>query len=206
MTAEFQKTVADRVVKVPVTPETPLPVRNYDDAGAAAPAGSSADPSYSRSQTYGVPVSKTRPADTSAYTANDIVGNATGSTAAWTFPAIAPGAGEIYITSAALEVDLAAVPSGMTSFVLYLYNITPPSALGDNAAFDLPSGDRASFIGSVDLGTPVDLGSTLYVRTDNLNIPVSALGTSIFGYLVTVGAYTPASETVYKITLHTAVL
>src|SRR5436309_41001 len=141
----------------------------------------------------------TRPANTTAYTANDVLG---ATAAAITFASIAPSAGgEIIITSAELEIDVAAVPSGMTTFRLYLYSVTPPSALADNAAFDLPSGDRASFLGYVDLGTPVDLGSTLYVRTDAINAQFSAAGANLFGYLVTAGAFTPAgSSEVYKVT------
>jgi hypothetical protein len=149
-------------------------------------------------------VSITRTADTNAYTAGDVIGAATGSTAAVEFVNIGQPSGDrdILITSAELEIDASAIPSGMTSFNLYLYSVTPPSALGDNAAFDIPSGDRASFVGKIGLGTPVDEGSTLYVAVDGINKQVRAASRSLFGYLVTVGAYTPASATVHKITLH----
>lgn len=155
-----------------------------------------------KSQGFSAAVSLTRTADTNAYAANDVLGSATGSTAALTFSSMGPSGKEILITSAALEIDASAVISGETSYRLYLYNVTPPSALGDNAAFDLPSGDRASFLGYVDLGTPVDLGSTLYVETNIINKQVLLSGTSLFGYLVTNGAYTPTSARVHKITLH----
>jgi hypothetical protein len=153
-------------------------------------------------QGYSAAVSLTRTADTNAYTANDVVGPATGSTAALTFSSMGVSGKEIIITSAALEIDANAVISGETSYRLYLYNVTPPSALGDNAAWDLPSGDRVSFLGYVDLGTPVDLGSTLYVETNNIGKQVKVSGTSLFGYLVTNGAYTPTSGRVHVITLH----
>lgn len=156
------------------------------------------------SQGYSADVSFNRTADTNAYTANDVLGPATGSTAALEFDNIGPaGGGEVLITTVKLEIDLSALPSGMTSFRLYLYNVTPPSALGDNAAWDLPSGDRASFKGYVDLGTPVDLGSTLYVETLQVNKQATVpSGGKLFGYLVTNGAYTPASGTTYKVSLH----
>ncbi|HEY4309481.1 MAG TPA: hypothetical protein VGN12_08520 [Pirellulales bacterium] len=147
-------------------------------------------------------VTLTRTADTNGYTANDILGSATGSTAALSFTNIGPSGAEVTISSVELEIDSSGVISGETSYRLYLYNVTPQSAVGDNGAFDLPSGDRASFLGYVDLGTPVDLGSTLYVRADNVNTQVKLSGTGLFGYLVTAGAYTPASARVYKITLH----
>ena len=153
-----------------------------------------------------VSASFARTADTNAYAANDVLGAATGSTAALTFSGMGQPGTRIMVTSVELEIDLAAIPSGMTSFRLYLYDATPPSALGDNAAWDLPSGDRANFLGYVDLGTPVDLGSTLYVRTDIVNAQFKLRGTDLFGYLVTNGAYTPASATVYKPTLHALTL
>ncbi len=152
---------------------------------------------------YSASVSLTRTADTNAYTANDVVGAATDSTAALTFNIGRQGGGAVVITTVSLQVDASSVPSGMTSFRLYLYNTTPASALGDNAAFDLPSGDRSAFVGYVDLGTPVDLGSTLYVETvrADKHVVVPASG-ALYGYLVTNGAFTPASATVFRITLN----
>jgi hypothetical protein len=152
---------------------------------------------------YKSSVTLTRTADTNAYTAGDVLGSATGSTAALTFANMGPsGGGAVIFTDAELEIDKSSVPSGMTSFRLYLYSVTPPSALGDNAAWDLPSGDRASFLGYIDLGTPVDLGSTLYVQSTGVNMKRTLASGSVFGYLVTNGGYTPASADVHKITLH----
>lgn len=155
-----------------------------------------------------VPLTITRPANQTPYTANDVVG---GALAALTFANFAPvtlagGAGpQMMITGVQLECDIAAVPAGMVNMRLYLYNVTPPSALADNAAWDLPAGDRASFLGYIDCGTPVDLGSTLYVEANGINklIALPAASTSLFGYLVTIGGYTPAANSeVYKLTLH----
>lgn len=156
----------------------------------APPAGTSA---------ASVAVSITRPADTTAYAAGDVVG---ATAAAISFPSISAAGAEVLITSASLEIDVSSVPSGMSSFRLYLYNVTPPSALADNAAWDLPSGDRASFLGYIDLGTPVDLGSTLFVEITNTGKAIKTSGTGVFGYLVTSGAYTPTSAAIRVITLH----
>lgn len=146
----------------------------------------------------------TRPANATPYAANDAVGAAL---AALTFPSMGPSGGSIMLTSVELEIDVTAVPAGMSTFRLYLYSVTPPSALADNAAWDLPSGDRASFLGYVDLGAPVDLGSTLYVRIDQINVHIKLAGTSLFGYLVTNGAFTPAGNSeVYTVTLHAVAL
>jgi hypothetical protein len=139
----------------------------------------------------------TRPANQTPYTAGDVVGGAL------TFTSMGPSAGRIMLTSTQLEPDLSAIPTGMTSFFLALYNVTPPSALADNAPWDLPSGDRASFLGIVQLGTPVDLGSTLYVEQNIVNKQIKLAGTSLFGYLVTQTGFTPAANSeVYINTIH----
>lgn len=148
-------------------------------------------------------ISVTRTNDTNVYGANDVLGPATGSTAAITFPTMGPAAGgEVMITSVTFERDATALISGETSYDLHLYSITPPSALGDNVAFDVPSGDRASYLGKMSLGTPVDLGSTLYVQTDGINKQITLASGSLFGYLVTVGTYTPVGSAVHRIALH----
>ncbi len=152
---------------------------------------------YSSSATFN------RTNDTNAYLANDVVGAATGATAALTFANIGPAlGGEVFITTVKLEIDIAAVVSGMTSFVLYTYSVTPPSALGDNAPFDLPSGDRTAFLQPISLGSPVDLGATLAVVSAQINQQISVpVGGSLFAYLVTVGAWTPAASSPFKIVL-----
>lgn len=167
------------------------------------------DGSYSRqvrqtaampSRGYASSVTVTRPANTNIYGAGDVVGAAV---AAITFANATGGAGEYLIRSVSFERDVAALAAGETSYTLHLYNVTPPSAFADEATFDLPAGDRAAYLGSINLGTPVDLGSTLYVEQHNLNKQVTALSTSLFGYLVTVGTYTAASASVHRLTLHT---
>ena len=167
------------------------------NANGQASAANSAPVVLNNDSGYSAAITVTRPANVTAYTANDVVGGAI------TFTSMGPSAGRVIITSAALEYDVAAIPSGMTSYRLYLYNVTPPSATADNGAWDLPSGDRASFLGYIDLGSPADLGSTLYCETNGVNKQIKLSGTSIFGYLVTNGGFTPAgnSETLV-VTLH----
>lgn len=141
----------------------------------------------------------TRPADTTAYTAGDVVG---ATAAAITFADIGASFGSIVITDADLRIDVSSVPAGMTSFRLHLYNETPPSALADNAAWDLPSGDRASYLGYVDIGTPEDVGSTLFVQTDGTAVKTVQMKTpNLYGYLVTNGGFTPTSAAVKSIRL-----
>lgn len=145
-----------------------------------------------------VTVSITRPANQTAYTAGDLVGGAI------TFATGLTSGQRGMITSVDLMPQIGAVPSGMTSFFLHLYSVTPPSAAADNNLWDIPSGDRASYLGYVSVGTPVDVGSTLYCQTDAVNRPFQLSGSAnLFGYLVTTGGYTPAANSeVYQIRLH----
>lgn len=147
-------------------------------------------------------VTITRPANATAYTALDVVG---ATAAAITFPNMGNRVGDHgLITSVDLRIHVAALPSGMTDFKLHLYTKTPPSALADNAAFDLQAGDRDYYLGFITLSTVADLGATLYVKADGLNMHyvLSGSETSLYGYLQTVGGFTPAGNSeVYVATL-----
>lgn len=140
-----------------------------------------------------------RTADTSVYAAGDVIGSATAAGGAvLTFPGMGGARDNIIITDADLLINLTAVTSGMTSFRLHLYDVTPPGNLGDNAAWDLPAGDQASYLGYIDLGTPVDVGSSLFVQQLQINKMLRmGIGTSLFAYLVTNGGFTPASGTTF---------
>lgn len=142
-------------------------------------------PGASRAQ-----VTVTRPANMTPYTAGDVVGGVIA------FTAMGVAGSHAMLTSVDLRIDIAAIPSGMTSFRLYLYSVTPPSALADNAVWDLPAGDRAAFITYIDLGSPLDLGSTLFVQTDGISkhIKLGAAETALYGYLVTTTGFTPAAN------------
>ncbi len=147
----------------------------------------------------GKSISSSFTSGTLAFAAGDVVGVG-GGAAPIQFTGIASGAASIKIMSASLEIARSALISGESSYRLYLYNVTPPSALADSVPFDLPLGDRAAFLGYIDLGTIVDIGSTLYCEVNNLNKVVKTASANIFGYLVTNGPYTPTAVA-YKLTL-----
>lgn len=153
-----------------------------------------------KSTAYESQVSTTRPSNQTPYTAGDAVGAAS---AIITFPSVGPAAGNILITSVDLRIDIASVTSGMTTFRLHLYNAAP-TAIADNAAFDLVAGDRAGYLGYIDLVTPVDLGSTLVSQTGSINRQVKLASTSLYGILTTVGGFTPAAVSeVYTLRIRT---
>lgn len=151
-----------------------------------------------------VSVSVTRPNDVTAYGAVDVIGAATGSTAALQFNGVGPAdGGPVVIRGIALRIDANALIASEAGYRLHLYNITPPSALGDNAAWDLPAGDRSAYLGFLDTGTIVDIGSTLWVESNNLAKPIQLLSGSLFAYLCTVAGHTPTANRVYTATIHT---
>lgn len=111
----------------------------------------------------------------------------------------------IRILSAEFKQDVASVPAGVTTYTLHLYTVTPPSAQADNAVWTLASGDLAFYCGSINLGTPVDLGGALYVRALGVDTDVRLTGTSLWGVLVTAGAHTAAAGA-RTVQLHSVVL
>ncbi len=105
----------------------------------------------------------------------------------------APPAGQtLRITWASMSIAGGTIET--TAWTLHLYSVTPPSALADDAAFDLPSGDRSSYLGSIAIAQVVDLGSTLFIEgTQSKVIKLATGGTSVFGYLVNGTTLTPAA-------------
>jgi len=148
---------------------------------------------------YRSAVTITRPSDTTAYTAGDVVGD-TGGSAIITLSNVGPSGGWVLVQSARLMIGLSAVTSGMTGFRLHFYTASP-TAIADNAAFDLVSGDVDDYAGYIDLPTPQDFGSTIVAQSDYLGtlIKLADGSTSLYAQLQTKGAFTPASATEYDL-------
>jgi hypothetical protein len=129
--------------------------------------------------------------------ASHVAGDCNG--AAQEFALSAPSAGRIMITSASLEIDGGTAEA--TAWRLHLFNVTPPSAVADDSPHTLPSGDRASYLGYVDLGTAADAGDTQWIETHGINKQIKLAGTSVFGYLTNLTTLTPANVA-HIVTLH----
>lgn len=147
-------------------------------------------------------VTITRPSNTTGYTAGDVLGQADTGTPANAGNAILSFEGvpaRAVIESMTLRIDLSSITSGMTTFRLHLYSASPTAIL-DNAAWDLVAGDRAAYQGFIEV-TPADMGATLWAQFDGVNKRVATPSGVLYGLLQTVGAYTPASGTVHVVTL-----
>lgn len=122
----------------------------------------------------------------SSHTSGDVNG------AAGTFALGAPSGCLFCITDISLLINSATAETPV--WALHLYNVTPPSALADDAAFDVPSGDQPSYLDGITIGIAVDLGAaTQWIKISGVDRLVKLSGTSLFGYLVNVGTSTPAA-------------
>jgi len=151
-----------------------------------------------------VSASVTRPDNTTAYAAGDVINAATA--ANLEFSAVSEDKGDVFaVLSASLRVDVAAVPAGCTGFRLHLYNAAP-TAIADNAAYNLPSGDRAKYLGYITFPAPIDLGATIWSQDDGINFvrKLASDSAKLYGMLETIGAYTPSSQDVFTVTLDIA--
>lgn len=153
-------------------------------------------------------VSITRPNNATAYSAGDVIGIADAGTpanagsAVHTLTSVGPSGGYILVQSASLFVDSAVVPAGMAAFRVHMYR-SQPTAILDNAAFNLVSGDRSGYMGYIDLPTPVDLGDTIYTQTDYPGRLVKLDNANMFVEIETRGAFTPSSGAVVEFRMST---
>jgi hypothetical protein len=96
-----------------------------------------------------VSVELTRPADTDAYAANDVISNSTTAPAVITFENCgADNEGSGYITKARLFTNSATAMLG-AQIRLHLYH-TAPTAVNDNAAFTLLYANAVNRVGYID--------------------------------------------------------
>jgi hypothetical protein len=126
------------------------------------------------------------------YAANDQIDVAKQFSFTFASGAAIPAGSLIHIRTAILRIDVAALQASEAAYELQMYGVTPPSALADNAAWTLSSADLPSYLGALALGTPIDVGAALYVRSA-LDVVVRLTASSLFGALRTTPAFTPTA-------------
>jgi hypothetical protein len=150
-------------------------------------------------KSYASSVAITRPANVTAYTAGDVVG--TTASAIHQLTSAGPSGGFVILQSLDLMLQFGAVPSGMAGFRAHFYSASP-TAISDNAAFNLLAADRASYLGYADLSTPVDLGDTCFAQADfhGRQWKLASGQTTLWCQLQTLGGFTPAANSeVYEL-------
>lgn len=135
----------------------------------------------------------TRPADTNAYAANDVVSNSTSSPTILTFAdVVAAVGGKGLITGGVMNLDYQSTPS----IRLMLFHGTAPTAINDNAAFSLSDADSLKCFGWLDFDTYQAGGAnTIYQDfTKLLLFTCGAALKDIYGIPVVMSAFTPTAS------------
>ena len=190
----------DGYVKIYIPDEIPAGTKVIGKTGIDQTTDGTTNAVYVKSQGHLATVTTTRPNNTTAYDAGDALGDTSGS-AIMEFTNMARvSGGNIMITSASMRVDLSSIPSGMAGLKLHLYSASP-TAIADNAAWDLVANDRNLYMGFIQLSTPSDFGSTLFVELNGINKHVQLTGTSIFAIPVLDSGFTPSASTVRQFKL-----
>lgn len=148
----------------------------------------------------------TRPENTSAYAAGDVIGIADSGTPANAGSAIhaltgaASSGAYVLVQSVQLLINLAAVPSGMTGFRVHLYS-SSPTAILDNAAYTFTSTDAPKWHDSFDLPAPSVRGSMLRAKAEYQGgvLKLDAASSTLYAIIETIGGFTPASATAYTL-------
>lgn len=156
------------------------------NANGQAVAASSAPVVQASDTSFAYSASATFTPAASSHTAGDVVGGAQ------QFSLGAPSGKHFMITDVTLEIDNSAAQS--SAWTLYLYNVTPSSAIADDSPWDFASGDRGQFLGRVDIGQASDLVSTQWVEQHGVNKVIKLSGTSVFGYLVNTSTLTTVAN------------
>lgn len=149
----------------------------------------------------------TRPANTTAYTVGDLVGDATSGAAPLTLIGCAgENGGSGYIVRATLITDLKSITP---SFRVHVFNAAPTQSQ-DNAAYRALYADVSKRVGEFILGpmgTPADATNSTLSRAIDVNLRVpfkcAADSTNLLFLFETLTAFTPASG--QKFTLQLAV-
>jgi hypothetical protein len=123
--------------------------------------------------------------------------------AAQEFKFMGTGPGECR-TINSVSLMIAGATAVTTTWQVHLYDVTPPSALADNAVFDVPAGDRASYLGFFTIAQTTDTGATQWAASDNAGKQIKLRGTSVFAYLVAVSAIT-TEAVAHTVTIHSTV-
>jgi hypothetical protein len=137
----------------------------------------------------------TRPSDTTAYAAQDIVCNSTSAPVVLTFSGAGRANGGSGIILAARHLKSSTTTTGAT-YRLHLYKVAP-TAINDNAPFTLLYANRANRIGFIDFshaaaGTGSDATNALTTFA-NLPFVCDSAASALYGLLVVTSAYTPTS-------------
>ena len=148
-----------------------------------------------------IPASVTRPADTTAYAANDLVANSAtaGSVVPLSWSVGRYSGGSVCIRRGKLSKT--ATSTTNASFRLHLYTSSPTVTNGDNGVW---VSTESGYLGAID----ITVDRAFSASAAGIGVPVAGseinavlTGTTLYGLLEARGAYTPASGEMFTVTL-----
>lgn len=145
----------------------------------------------------------TRPADTNAYTAGDVIANSTSAATILTFSGVARAETGSGLIQAATLIDSVAASTKLDAD-LYLFDTTVVMEQ-DNAAWDPSDAEMLTCLGVVEFrgANFKTCGANGITHVQGIGLPfVTVGGKDLYGILVARNAYTPASAEVLKVRLH----
>lgn len=145
-------------------------------------------------------LTKTRPDNTTAYTAGDVINESASVGTTWNFANVVKASNKSGIIK---QVTLAHSSYEATLPVLELWLFhTDPTADNDNAAFTPTDAELGDLVGVVPLVTPYQ-GSTnaVFISQPDLQFTCASADSDLYGVLVVRNAYTPLAEETFEIRL-----
>jgi hypothetical protein len=143
----------------------------------------------------------TRPADTTPYAANDVVGPTTTPAVGVLADMFSENGGTGYICKVKLTTNQAA---NTASYRIYFYNAAP-TAIADNAVSSVLYADDAKTIGYVDIANTAQEGSgsdaAVGLWTGQLAAKAAAADNDLYYVIITKTAFTPASNQKFTVTV-----
>lgn len=134
----------------------------------------------------------TRPADTAAYAANDVINNATSSATNQSLTDVATeNEGSGYMT-VVLETDSTAVTPTIR---VHFYDAAPATAKNDNAAWTLVYADKSKYLGYIDM-PPLNGGVAI---AQFKSYKAASASRALYYELQTLSAFTPVSASKYNL-------
>ena len=148
----------------------------------------------------------TRPADTTAYTAGDVVSNSTSATTLIDLAnAVRVNGGSGYVVRVEVATDKKSITPRLR---VHLFNASNPTVSVDNAAMRQLYADNAKRLGWIDMpamttGTDTTNSTMSVTVNDGCRLPVvaGAATTSLYAVLEALDAFTPASGEKFTVTI-----
>lgn len=134
----------------------------------------------------------TRPNDTNAYTANDVINNATSSATNQSLTNVATeNAGSGYMT-VVLETDSTAITPSVR---IHFYDAAPATAKNDNAAWVLVYADKSKYLGYIDM--PALNGGVASGQFKSYK--AASASRTLYYELQTLTAFTPVAQSKWNV-------